>query len=132
MVIDTSAFVAIIRDEPEARLFLHAILAEPAPRVAAPTLLELRIVVARRHDEALASKLEQLLDVLQVEIVAFGSEHLDAAAEGFARFGKGSGHEARLNFGDCFAYALAKTANAPLLFKGNDFSKTDVLCAVVS
>lgn len=122
--IDSSALVAIMREEPEANDFLTA-LDGPRPTIGWPTILEIRLWVIRRGRDKLASWFEEFVTQPETIAVPF-DEHLEAlAADAFARFGKGM-HPARLNFGDCMAYAVAKSHNVPLLFKGGDFGLTDL------
>ena len=90
------------------------------------TLLETSIVVEARSGAAGTRDLDELVASLNLVIVPFNEDHLAFAREAFRQFGKGQGHSARLNFGDCFSYALAKATGAPLLFKGDDFAKTDI------
>jgi ribonuclease VapC len=122
VIVDTSALIAILRGEPEAGQFTERLLAAPQVRVSAGTLLEARIVAER--DGGLA-ELAKLVDVLGIEIVPTDAQQIDLAFEGFRRFGRGR-HRAGLNFGDLFAYGLARATEEPLLFKGNGFSHTDV------
>lgn len=125
MVIDTSAIVAILNDEPEAEDLERALAADPIRLVSAGTLLETAIVIEARFGTAGGGELDLWLNKLRAEIVAVAAEHVEIARAAFRRFGKGR-HQAGLNFGDCFAYALAIDRGEPLLFKGGDFSKTDV------
>lgn len=122
MIVDSSVFVAIIRGEPEAEAFVHAIEAAPTVAVSAGTLLETSIVLGEDHQPAL----DRLVDSANAEIVAFDDPQSREARRAHLRFGRGSGSPARLNFGDCFSYALAKVRDEPLLFKGEDFTHTDV------
>lgn len=126
MVVDTSALLAIYLAEPDSSRFEAAILNTPAVVVSAGTLLETAIVVEARHGKAGAVELDRLLRKLGVGTVAVDAEQVEAARLGFRKYGKGR-HPAGLNYGDCFAYALATTSVEPLLFKGDDFSKTDVV-----
>lgn len=133
MIVDTSALVAIVRDEPENGIFferlIHARSGGEAIRISAATLVELTTVVDR-YKEAKASRLlDALLAKLMLEIVPVDEKVAAVARTANLKFGKGF-HEARLNLGDCFAYALAKQAEEPLLFKGDDFSRTDIVSAV--
>jgi ribonuclease VapC len=128
MVIDSSALIAIMTGDPERRRFIDAITAAQTRLVAAPTLLEASMVVLSRSGDARLRDLRDVCAQGAVETVALGPEHLDLAIDAFRRFGKGR-HPAGLNFGDCFAYALAKAAGEPLLFKGDDFARTDVAAA---
>jgi ribonuclease VapC len=130
VIVDTSALVAILLDEPERQAFLAAIAASESAGMSAASLLEIGIVVDRRHDPNLSRALDSLLDHLEVEIVPLDEEQARVGRAAFRDFGRGSGHAARLNLGDCFAYALASTTSAPLLFKGDDFAHTDVVSAV--
>jgi ribonuclease VapC len=129
MVIDTSALIAILDNEPDADLY-EASLAEAAePVISSATALECRIVLEHRYGAVGGAKLEQLLAEQGVQVVVFDREQYAIAAAAYRRFGRGR-HPARLNFGDCFAYALAKHRNEPLLFKGNDFAATDAISAL--
>jgi ribonuclease VapC len=125
MVIDTSALIAILEQEDDAQQFADAIAAASTRLISAATVLETGIVVVARHDDEAGGDLDQLLRDALVEIVPVTEDHARLARDAFIRFGKGR-HPARLNFGDCFSYALAKASGQPLLFKGNDFSQTDV------
>lgn len=130
IVIDTSAIIAILRDEPEKDRFIDAIL-EAAPRLmSAVSLQEAYMVVAGREgDEGDWEPLDALMDELDLEVVAHDAALARIARAAFLRFGKGR-HRARLNFGDCAAYALAKANDLKLLFKGEDFARTDVEAAI--
>ena len=126
MIIDTSVLMAILLREPEGERFASLILRADENKISAGTLLEAQIVaIAHRGSKELAALLEQI----GADIIPFDARQAALAAEGFERFGKGR-HPAGLNFGDCFAYAAAKAFDEPLLFKGTDFSKTDVNPAV--
>lgn len=129
IVVDTSAIVAILRNEPEKDRFVDAILASRPRLMSAVSLQEAGMVVAGRFgDGAEWQPLDALLTRLEVEIVAHDAELAGIARAAFLRFGKGR-HRARLNFGDCAAYALAVSNDFPLLFKGGDFGQTDVVAA---
>jgi ribonuclease VapC len=128
MIIDTSALVGILDQEPEAERLARAIAAASERILSAANLVETGIVMrVRRGDEAVRD-LDLLLAKLKVEIIAVSEKQASLAHKAFQRFGRGR-HLARLNFGDCFAYALAKDRGAPLLFKGEDFSQTDIAMA---
>jgi ribonuclease VapC len=129
VILDSSAIVAILFDEAEAAPFAHAIRRADAVAVAAPTLVESAMVAEGRAMPGMADKLDALMGAIRPEIVAFTAEHARIACDGWRRFGKGR-HPAGLNLGDCFAYALAKSRGEPLLFKGDDFSKTDIKAAL--
>lgn len=128
MVVDTSAIVAILQDEPERRRFTELLETDSRPLMSAVTRVECTCVIEGRYHQAGRDVLERLLKRASVKVVAVGNEHVDLACEAFRRFGKGR-HPAALNIGDCFAYALAKAAGEPLLFKGGDFGRTDVAAA---
>ena len=130
MIIDSSAIMAIVRNEPERQAFITAIADASRRLLAAPNLLEAAIVVERLGDPTLVREFDTVLADLQVESGPFTAAHAQIARDAYRDFGKGSGHPAQLNFGDCFAYALAKDADEPLLYKGNDFVHTDIRSAV--
>ena len=125
MVIDSSALIAILLDEPERRRFDLAIEADPLRLVSAVTKHESGIVMVGRFGPPGGQRLDRLLDTLAVVIVPFDDHHCMIARDAFVRYGKGR-HRAGLNFGDCAAYALAIAEAEPLLFKGTDFGATDV------
>jgi ribonuclease VapC len=128
MVIDTSALIAILANEPEAELFEAAIDTDPIRLVSAASVLEAAIVAGARYGDIGGRELDLLLYKAAIQIVAVTPDQLDAGRHAFSQYGKGR-HPAALNFGDCFSYALAKTAGEPLLFKGNDFPQTDIAIA---
>ena len=129
MVVDTSALLAVFFQEHDSQVFEARLLAEPQPKMSTGSLLESALVVEVRKGVAGVRELDALTARLNVAAVAVDSEQLIAAREGFRRFGRGR-HPAGLNFGDCFAYGLALALDEPLLFKGDDFSKTDVRSAL--
>jgi ribonuclease VapC len=125
MVIDTSALVAILRNESERPMFIEAIEATDSRRISAATFVEISMVIeAKRGAEGLRD-LDLFLTTAGIDLVAVDSEQAHVARRAFTRFGKGR-HRAGLNYGDCFSYALAMAVSEPLLFKGDDFSHTDV------
>jgi ribonuclease VapC len=129
IVVDSSAIIAILRNEPEKDRFVDVILAASARFMSAVSVQELGMIVAgRTGDRRTWEPLDALLARLNLEIVAHDANLARAARAAFLRFGKGR-HPARLNLGDCAAYALAKTNNLALLFKGDDFTKTDIAVA---
>ena len=130
IVVDTSALLAIIQNEPECASFLTIIRDAERVCVSAVTMLEEGIVLHTRRGADGTKDLSDLVDAMGVDIVNFDEASAHAALEVFRAFGKGIHPKARLNFEDCAAYALAKTMNAPLLFKGNDFAATDIVVAV--
>jgi ribonuclease VapC len=125
IVVDSSALLAIFFDEPEAGAFAAAIVSADGAKLGAPNLLEASMIVENRMGEMGCRELDALIAGLGVEVVGLESNHITAGRIAFRRYGKGR-HPAALNFGDCCAYALAKTLDAPLLFKGNDFVRTDI------
>jgi ribonuclease VapC len=129
MVIDTSALVAILQDEPERRAFNEAIEAAPSCRISAATLVEASIVFEARHGADGVRELDLFVAAAAIQIVPVDAEQALAARDAFRRYGKGR-HAAGLNFGDCFSYALAQVLGEPLLFKGTDFPRTDVAAAL--
>jgi ribonuclease VapC len=124
MVIDTSALVAILTDEPDRRALVDAIAGANVRLISAATVLEAGIVMEARRGEHAGRELDLFLHRAKCEIVAVDAEQVDIARAAYRRYGKGR-HAAGLNFGDCFSYALAKARGEPLLFKGQDFAKTD-------
>lgn len=125
MVIDTSALLAMLLAEPDAEAFRVAIEEDSVRLIAAGTLLETTLVIESRKGEAAGRELDLLVSRAQLTVVPTDADHVEEARRAFRRFGKGR-HPAALNYGDLFAYALAKVTGEPLLFKGDDFAKTDV------
>ncbi len=125
MVIDTSAILAILFKEPERDDFATAMGRADVRLVGSVTTLESAIVVLARKGPAGLRELDLLLHTVSLDVVPFSEEHVALAREAYERFGKGR-HPARLNFGDCCSYALARHSGEPLLFKGDDFARTDV------
>ena len=126
MIVDSSAIVAILRREPDAPRLLQPLLWTQARRMSAATYLEVSIVVDRSSDPVVRAGLEELISRLGITIEPVTVEQARIAREANRSYGRGTGHPARLNFGDCFAYALAKTSGEQLLFTGKDFDQTDV------
>jgi ribonuclease VapC len=129
-VVDSSAVVAILRNEPDAPRFAKALEQSEWPIMSAGTLLELGIVALRREGAPLVNDLFELMSVSRIEVISVSEGQARTAIEAYGRFGRGSGHPARLNYGDCFSYALAKARNLPLLYKGDDFARTDIRSAL--
>lgn len=129
MVIDSSAVLAILQDEPERRSFNALIVAAKSCSLSAATLVELSIVLQARFGAEAHADLELFLRTAQVKIVSFNREQAELAREAFARYGKGR-HHAGLNLADCFYYALASFLDEPLLFKGDDFIHTNLRSAL--
>ena len=129
MIIDTSAIVAILRQEPEARRFAEAIEAAAVRRISAATYVEIGAVIDGGRDPVASRLVDEMLATAGIVIESVTEKQGRVARDAYRDFGKGSGHAAGLDFGDCFAYALAKETGEPLLFKGDDFSRTDVAVA---
>ncbi len=125
MVIDTSALIAILLGEHDSEIFAIAIANDPKRLISAFSVLEVSIVIEAKKGEAGGRELDLLLHRSQVEIVAMDSDQAELARIAWRTFGKGR-HQAGLNIGDCCSYALSKSSGEPLLFNGNDFSKTDL------
>lgn len=125
MVLDSSAIAAILFDEPEAARFEREIADDPVRLLSAATLVEATIILESRLGEAGGREFDLWLRRTGIEIVPVDEEQADMARRAWRRFGKGR-HPAGLNHGDCFPYALAVTRDEPLLFKGQDFARTDV------
>ena len=125
MVIDTSAFLAILQDEPDRRSFTAAIAAAVARRTSAATFLEASMVLQSRYGAEGVQRLDMLLESARIEVMAVDPAQARIARRAFIDFGKGR-HPAGLNYGDCFAYALARQLREPLLCKGGDFARTDL------
>jgi len=128
MVIDTSALIAILHNEAERQRFAEKIEADAVRLLSAVSLLETSMVIESRHREAGARELDLLLLRAGIEVVAVDADQTRLAREAWRRHGKGR-HAAALNLGDCFSYALSKATGEPLLFKGSDFARTDVIAA---
>jgi ribonuclease VapC len=130
IAIDSSALIAILSLEPDAQSLLSIIARAPARIMSAVSLLETSIVLAARKREAgIWQPFDEFLSEARIEVIPFDDEQARLARTAFLKYGKGR-HAAALNFGDCAAYALAKSRNVPLLFKGDDFRKTDIVAAV--
>jgi len=126
IVIDTSALVAILDEEPDASRYAEAIAEADALLISAATLLETGIVILNRRGPKGAQKLHALLQEAGCQVESVTPQHADVALEAYASYGKGQKSKAGLNYGDCFSYALARTTGLPLLFKGKDFAGTDI------
>jgi ribonuclease VapC len=126
VIIDSSALVAVFREEPDADRFKIAIATADKRRISAANFVETAIVVDRLHDPLASKRLDDFLARTQIEIAPVTERQARIAREAYRNFGKGSGHPAQLNYGDCFAYALATELAEPLLFKGDDFTKAGI------
>lgn len=131
MVIDTSALVAMLSDEPEAERLEAAVEADAVLLMSTASYLETAIVIESRFGEPGGRELDLWLHRAAVDLVAVHAEQAHAARVAYRQYGKGR-HPAGLNYGDCFAYALAKISGEPLLFKGDDFPKTDVVAVALT
>ena len=125
MILDTSAIIAILRAEPEAPDFAKAIISAEVPRVSALSYVEAAVVIDSGKDAVASRRFDEFFRVSRIAVEAVTSRQAEIARQAYRDFGKGR-HRAGLNFGDCFAYALAKEMDEPLLFKGNDFRHTDI------
>ena len=125
MVIDTSVLIALLHVEPEAARLAVAIETDATRLISAATVVEAGLVIESRYGSVGGRELDLLMAKASLSIEAFTAEQAEIAREDWRRFGKGR-HAAGLNFGDCFSYALAKATGEPLLFKGNDFTHTDI------
>ena len=130
MIVDTSALIAILRDEEDAMAYARAIANAAIRRISAATYVETAAVIDASRDPIASRRLDDLFREARFAIEPVTEAQARIAREAYRDFGRGSGHPARLNFGDCFAYALAKAMNEPLLFKGDDFTRTDITSAV--
>ncbi len=130
MIVDTSALIAILRDEPDAISYAQAIAKATVRRVSAATYVETAAVIDASRDPIASRRFDDLLREARVVIEPVTVAQARIARAAYRDFGRGSGHPAGLNFGDCFAYALAKAVNEPLLFKGDDFTHTDIASAL--
>ncbi len=130
MIIDTSVIVSILKHESDAFEFNQALTDSTTPcLMSAASYLEVGIVADSERNPGIGPRLDSFIDQANIAIAPVTEAQALIARQAYREFGKGSGHKAQLNFGDCFSYALAKDADQPLLFKGNDFSKTDVKVA---
>lgn len=130
MIIDTSVVVAVLFEEPEMPAFAQVMEDAVDCRMSAANFLEAAIVIDGWHDPVVSRRLDDLVNAVGIAIEPFDEVQAGLARAAYRDFGKGSGHPARLNFGDCFAYALARQRGEPLLFKGNDFTHTDITPAL--
>lgn len=130
MIVDTSALLAILRAEPEARDCAEAIERAAIRRISAGSLLEAAIVIDASRDPIASRRFDDLLRAANITVEPVTQEQAQIGRDAYRDYGKGSGHPARLNFGDCFSYALAKVMCELLLVKGNDFAHTDVIPAL--
>ncbi len=130
MIADTSALIAILRDEDDAEVYAIAIAAADVCRLSAGSYLECGIVLDAQRDPIVSRALDELIEEAKMAVEAVTERQARLARQAYADFGKASGHPARLNFGDCLTYALATDLREPLLWKGNDFGHTGVRSAL--
>jgi ribonuclease VapC len=131
MIVDSSAIIAILRGEPNAERLITALSQSPLPkRMSAAAYLETALVIDASRDAVLSRNLDRLIEIAQIIIEPFTHEQAKRARQAYRDFGKGSGHPAKLNFGDCFAYALASSTGETLLYRGADFGHTDIVPAL--
>jgi ribonuclease VapC len=126
VIVDTSAIMAMLLEEPEADEMLRLMVTAPTRRMSAGTWVELGTVLVRRRDPELSRRAERILPGLRIDLVPVTVAQAALGRQGYREYGRGSDHPAQLNLGDCFSYALAKETGEPLLFKGDDFTHTDV------
>lgn len=129
MIVDTSAVIAIVQKEPDAAMLFQAFRVAAPPLMSAATLVETAIVIDSRNDAVFRNQLDRFFERVNMRFIPVDEKQARIARQAYRDFGKGSGHPARLNFGDCFAYAAAKALDEPLLYKGTDFGQTDVRSA---
>jgi ribonuclease VapC len=130
MIVDSSALIAIVLKEPEAHAYTEALFGAVSPRMSAATYLECAIVIDGKRDPIASRRFDELLAGVGMIIEPVTAAQARLAREAYRDYGKGSGHPAGLNFGDCLAYALARDRGEPLLYKGTDFAETDLRPAV--
>ena len=125
MIVDSSALLAIILDEPDAQRYKVALVEADARHIPSPNWVEVALVVESRADDTLRERFEAMFDALEVTVAPFLPSHATEARRAWQRFGRGR-RPAKLNYGDCMAYGFAKIEGKPLLFKGDDFALTDI------
>ena len=130
MIVDTSAIMAIALREPDGELMLKSMAGASQLLLSVGSWVELEAVLTRRGNDAMRVLADELLEALRVALRPVTIEHAQLARAAYREYGRGTQHSAALNFGDCFAYALAKETGQPLLFKGNDFNHTDIVSAL--
>lgn len=126
MIVDTSALIAVLRGEPEASAFVDLLAKSTKSRMSAGTYVEAAIVVDANRDPVLSARFDELVELAAIEIVPVDAELARLARQAYRDYGKGSGHPAGLNFGDCFSYALARSSGEAILCKGDDLVHTDI------
>ena len=132
MIVDSSAIIAILRDEPQALPCAQAIAEATIRRVSAVNFVEAAVVIDASRDPIATRRFDDFIREAEISVEPVTKVQAQITRDAYRDFGKGSGHPAKLNFGDCFAYALAKEPGEPLLFIGDDFVQTDIAGAVLS
>jgi ribonuclease VapC len=130
MIVDSSALIAILKEEPEAKAFKATVLGAQSVKLSAATYFEVSIVVDGYKDPLLRARFDAILEATNFLIEPFTAEQAQIARQAYRDYGRGSGHRASLNLGDCFSYALARVKREPLLYKGDDFVHTDIRSAM--
>ena len=130
MIVDTSALIAVLRQEPEHSAIEMILDDAEILRISAATYLELSIVIDSRKDPAMSREIDDLIDRFSIAVEPVTEDQARIARQAYRDYGRGSGHPANLNFRDCFSYALAHTMHEPILFKGDDFIHTDLRSAL--
>jgi len=130
MIVDTSALMSILLEEPDGERFARCLEDCASASMSTATLVEVGVVALRRTEQPDISAVFRLVERAGISVTPFDEEQAHTAIGAYARFGRGMGHPARLNFGDCFSYALAKVRDEPLLYKGDDFAQTDIRSAL--
>jgi ribonuclease VapC len=130
IVVDTSALLAILEEEQDAAVYAKAIAEADPPLISAASVVEVGIVMLSRHGSRALGRVSRLIQEAGFRVESVTAQHAHQALEAYAAYGKGQKSKAGLNYGDCFSYALAKATGLPLLFKGRDFSETDILAAL--
>jgi len=132
VIIDTSALIAILRNEPDADVHARGIADAQIRRISAVNFVESAVVIDASRDPIALRRFDDFIKEATISVEPVTAEQAQIARAAYRDFGRGSGHPAKLNFGDCFAYALAKSSGEPLLFKGGDFARTDIISAFQS
>ncbi len=131
MIVDSSAIIAIVRNEPDAKGYVQALASSASAKMSAANWFETAIVIDSARDPVASRRFDEIIDWARIDVVAVTPAMAEIARRAYRDFGRGSASPAKLNFGDCFAYALAADTREPLLFKGNDFVHTDLTPAEV-
>ncbi len=130
MIVDSSALIAVIQGEPFAAAILDALETADRPAISAATLVEASVVADGPRDPVRSSRFDDFIDALDLEVVPLTAAQAAIARQAYRDFGRGSGHPARLNLGDCFSYAVASERDEPLLYVGEDFDQTDIASVI--